>query len=48
MKLNLFILLLLTCSCVYGQSYNDLISEANIFYDNMEYDKSISKYKEAF
>lgn len=48
MKLNLFILLFLTCSYVYGQSYNALISEANIFYDNMEYDKSVSKYKEAF
>lgn len=48
MKLKLLTLLLLTCSCVYGQNYNALIAEANTFYNNMEYEKSVFKYKEAF
>ena len=48
MKLKLLTLLLVICSFSFAQDYKSLITEAGNFYNNKEYEKSVSKYKEAF
>jgi hypothetical protein len=40
--------LLFTCSLTFGQTYKSIVAEADAFYNNMEYKKSVEKFKEAF
>ena len=40
--------LLFICSITFGQTYKSFIAEADAFYDNKEYKKSVEKFKEAF
>lgn len=48
MKIIFLILSLLTYSSAFEQDYKMIITEANNFYKNKEYKKSVYKYKEAF
>jgi hypothetical protein len=48
MKRKAIIFLLFVCSMSYGQTYKSIISDADAFYNNKEYQKSVSKFKEAF
>ena len=48
MRLKFFTLLLFFCSSTFGQTYKSVITEADQFYKNKEYQKSIEKYREAF
>ncbi len=48
MKLKLFTLFFFTCSFAFGQDYKSIITEAEKLYGNKEYQKSATKYKEAF
>jgi len=48
MKLTITTLLLFICSLTFGQTYKSIVAEADAFYNNKEYKKSIEKYKEAF
>lgn len=47
-KVFIPLLLLFICSYTSGQSYRSLIAEADGFYNNKEYQKSVDKYKAAF
>ena len=48
MKQIITIFLLFICSIAFGQSYKSFIAEADAFYNNKEYKKSVGKFKEAF
>jgi len=48
MKLLITTFLLVICSMTFGQTYNSIVTEADAFYKNKEYKKSVEKYKEAF
>jgi len=48
MKLKFLTLLLFTCSFAFGQDYKSILAEADRLYNSKEYEKSVSKYKEAF
>lgn len=48
MKLFITVFLLFICSVTFGQNYKSLIVEADAYYKNKEYKKSVEKYKEAF
>lgn len=48
MKLKLITVFLFIASFAFGQTYNSLISEANLLYNRKEYKESVSKFKEAF
>lgn len=48
MKFYLTIALMFISAIFFGQSYTSIITEAEVFYNNKEYEKSIEKYKEAF
>jgi len=48
MKLKFLTLLLFTCSFAFGQDYTSILAEADRLYNSKEYEKSVSKYKEAF
>lgn len=48
MKLKFLTLLLVTCSFAFGQDYKSILAEADRLYNSKEYEKSVSKYKEAF
>ncbi len=48
MKLFITTFLLFICSFTFGQTYESIIAEADAFYNNKEYKKSVKKYKEAF
>lgn len=48
MKLFITVFLLFICSVTFGQTYKSLIVEADAYYKNKEYKKSVEKYKEAF
>jgi hypothetical protein len=48
MRLKFFTLLVFVCSSTFGQTYKSVITEADQFYKNKEYQKSVEKYREAF
>ncbi|RCU42090.1 hypothetical protein EIZ47_10955 [Chryseobacterium lacus] len=48
MKQIITTFLLFICSLTFGQTYKSIVAEADAFYNNKEYKKSVEKYKEAF
>ncbi len=48
MKSAYTILIFLIVSLAYGQSYQSIVSEADVLYNNKDYRSSVDKYKEAF
>jgi hypothetical protein len=48
MKLTITTILLFIASITFGQTYKSIVAEADAFYNNKEYKKSVEKYKEAF
>jgi hypothetical protein len=48
MKLIISTFLLFVCSFTFGQTYKSIVAEADAFYNNKEFKKSVEKYKEAF
>lgn len=48
MKQAITILSLFICSIIHGQTYKNLVVEADKFYSDKDYEKSVEKYKEAF
>jgi hypothetical protein len=48
MKLIITTFLLFIWSFTFGQTYKSIVAEADAFYNNKEFKKSVEKYKEAF
>jgi hypothetical protein len=48
MKLTITTFLFFICSLTFGQTYKSIVAEAEAFYNNKDYKKSVKKYKEAF
>jgi hypothetical protein len=48
MKQIITTFLLFICSLTFGQTYKSIVVEADAFYNNKEYKKSVEKYTEAF
>lgn len=48
MRLTITTLILLIYSLTYGQTYTSIVSEADAYYNNKEYKKSVEKYIAAF
>jgi hypothetical protein len=48
MKIFSIAIFLCICTLTFGQTYKSIIAEADAFYNQKEYDKSVKKFKEAF
>lgn len=48
MKVLITAFLFLLCSYTFAQTYKSIVAEADAFYNNKEYQKSVEKFKEAF